>query len=57
MHVSDEADTRTHVSDEADTRMHVSDEADMWMHVSDHSPGLFDLIQLEVNPENNFMAP
>lgn len=26
------------------------------MHINDHSPSLFDLIQLEVNPENNFIA-
>lgn len=32
------------------------DKADKWMHVNDHSPSLFDLIQLEVKPENNFMA-
>lgn len=32
------------------------EKADMWMHVSDHGPSLFDLIQLQVNPENNFMA-
>lgn len=32
------------------------DEADIWMHVSDHSPGWFDLIRLEVNPENSFLA-
>ena len=27
----------------------------MWIHVSDHNPSVFDRIQLEVNPENNFI--
>lgn len=31
------------------------DKADMWIHVSDHNPSVFDRIQLEVNPENNFI--
>lgn len=26
------------------------------MYVSDHSPGWFDLIQLELSPENSFMT-
>ena len=32
------------------------DEADMWIYVSDNSPGLFDVIQLELSPENSFMT-
>lgn len=32
------------------------DKADKWVQVNDHSPSLFDIFQLEVKPENNFMA-